>query len=104
MRTGAGSLDEDAKYTLTLRTITDPGDGNTVTDYVVHWDDGTASTSLTAAEVAANPDVTHTYTDGPDSYTITVDLVDEDGAPVEGLDALLAVIRDLSRQIADAAG
>src|SRR5262249_56080922 len=44
--------------------------------YVVHWGDG-SSTSVTG-----NPSgqtATHAYADGPNTYTITVDLTDEDG-------------------------
>jgi len=74
---GAAQGDEGAPYTLTLGAVSDPGD-DAVTAYTVNWGDGT-STSLTAGEVVADPNVLHTYADGPDSHTITVDLVDEDG-------------------------
>ena len=39
----------------------------------MHWGDGNTDT------YATNGVKTHTYADGPNSYTITVDLVDEDG-------------------------
>ena len=52
--------------------VTDPG-ADTVSSYVVHWGDGNTDT------YASNGAKTHTYADGPNDYTITVDLVDEDG-------------------------
>ena len=39
----------------------------------MHWGDGNTNTYST------NGAKTHTYADGPNDYTITVDLVDEDG-------------------------
>src|SRR5262249_25537136 len=72
---GAGDANEGSTYTLILGAITDPGP-DTVASYVVHWGDG-SSTSVTG-----NPSgqtATHAYADGPNTYTITVDLTDEDG-------------------------
>ena len=39
----------------------------------MHWGDGSTDT------YGSNGAKTHTYADGPNDYTITVDLVDEDG-------------------------
>ena len=69
---GDPTVNEGAEYTLTLGDVTDPG-MDTVTDYIVHWGDGDSDTYHTTG------DVIHTYDNGPDSHTITVDLVDEDG-------------------------
>src|SRR5262249_57152362 len=69
---GATNVNEGATYTLTIGAVTDPGQ-DTVTSYTVHWGDGSSDTYSTAG------DKTHTYADGPNSYTITVDLTDEDG-------------------------
>ncbi|MCH7726911.1 MAG: hypothetical protein IH991_10570, partial [Planctomycetes bacterium] len=69
---GAASVDEGALYTLTLGLVTDPGQ-DTVTGYIVNWDDGTIQTFTSAG------DVTHTYADGPATRTISVSLKDEDG-------------------------
>jgi hypothetical protein len=69
---GAASVNEGSPYSLTLGAVTDPG-ADTVSSYVVHWGDGNSDT------YSANGVVTHTYADGPNSYNITVDLVDEDG-------------------------
>ena len=68
---GDASVVEDTAYTLSLGTVIDPGT-DTVTNYVVHWGDGTSNTYTTAGNV------NHTYAD-PASRTIAVDLVDEDG-------------------------
>ena len=75
---GAAATDVGALYALTLGTVTDPGD-DTVTQYIVNWDDG-ASTTVLAAELGDGT-ATHTYATAGD-YVITVDLVDEDGLHV----------------------
>ena len=72
---GAASVDEGSPYTLTLGAVTDPGD-DTVAQYVVDWGDGATSTTTSGG------DVTHSYANGPASYDISVDLVDEDGTHV----------------------
>jgi len=69
---GAASVDEGALYTLLLGTITDPGE-DTVTECVVHWGDGSTDTC------GAGGEFSHTYGDNG-SYTISVDLTDEDGS------------------------
>jgi Ca2+-binding RTX toxin-like protein len=69
---GATGVAEGSPYTLTLGAVTEPG-SDTVSQYVVHWGDGTSNTYTTAG------DKTHTYADGPTTRAITVDLVDEDG-------------------------
>src|SRR5262249_464695 len=69
---GATNVNEGATYTVTIGAVTDPGQ-DTVTSYTVHWGDGSSDTYSTAG------DKTHTYADGPNSYTITVDLTDEHG-------------------------
>ena len=68
---GVANVDEGSSYALTLGAVTDPG-ADTVTDYVVNWGDGNSDTYQSAGEV------NHTYADGPNSQTISVDLVDED--------------------------
>lgn len=70
---GAATTPEGATYSLTLGAIDDPG-ADTVGEYVVHWGDGTTESFATAGIK------THVYPDGPADHTITVDLVDEDGA------------------------
>ena len=68
---GAASVNEGAPYALTLGALTDPG--RTVTSYIVHWGDGITDTFTT------NGAKSHTYADGTNAYSITVDLVDEYG-------------------------
>ena len=78
---GAASVNEGSTYSLTLGAITDPGD-DTVTSYVVHWGDGSSDT------YSSGGIKTHIYADGPNSYNITVDLVDEDGTFLNRANAL----------------
>jgi VCBS repeat-containing protein len=72
--TGAATVTVGETYTLTLGTVTDPGT-DTVSSYIVNWGDGSIGTFDAAG------DVTHIYATVGD-YTITVDLVDEDGTHV----------------------
>jgi VCBS repeat-containing protein len=71
---GASSVDEGSPYTLTLGAVTDPG-SDTLSKFIVKWGDASSD------EYAASGDVTHTFADDA-YYTITVDLVDEDGTHV----------------------
>jgi hypothetical protein len=79
---GPPTVNEGATYTLVLGPITDPG-ADTVTQWIVHWGDGTSSTYTSGGEV------THLYADdnptgtASDSHTITVDLVDDDGTHLD---------------------
>ncbi|HUM75052.1 MAG TPA: PKD domain-containing protein, partial [Nitrosomonas europaea] len=68
---GLPEVDAGVSYTLNLGAITDPGD-DTVTSYIVNWGDGSSDTYNTAGEV------THAFA-AEGNYTISVDLVDEDG-------------------------
>src|SRR5262249_51850410 len=74
---GAARVDEGSPYVLTLGAVIDPGQ-DTVGRYTVHWGDGQDS-GFDAADLPADRRVAHTYTDGPNAYTVTVDLTDEDG-------------------------
>jgi hypothetical protein len=72
---GDASVDEGSLYTLNLSAVTDPGD-DTISACTVDWGDGDSESCLGAIDGS----LTHTYADGPNSYTIAVDLTDEDGA------------------------
>ena len=72
---GSDTVDEDVDYTLTLGAVADPG-SDTVTQWIVHWGDGSSDT------YTAGGDRAHVYADDG-TYTITVDLVDEDGTHAE---------------------
>ena len=77
--TGPTSVDEGSPNNWNLGPIVDPGT-DTVTQYIIHWGDGNTDT-FTAAQIAGMGNtIGHTYADGPNSYTIAVDLVDEDGS------------------------
>ncbi|KXK42851.1 PKD domain-containing protein, partial [Nitrosomonas europaea] len=68
---GLPEVDAGVSYTLNLGAITDPGD-DTVTSYIVNWGDDSSDIYDVAGEV------THTFA-AKGNYTISVDLVDEDG-------------------------
>ncbi|MCW5607005.1 MAG: DUF4347 domain-containing protein [Nitrosomonas sp.] len=68
---GADTINTGADYMLNLGAITDPGN-DTVTSYIVNWGDGSSNIYDTAGEVI------HTFA-AEGNYTISVDLVDEDG-------------------------
>src|SRR3954468_15200962 len=76
--TGPTMVNEGAANTWNLGPVVDPG-SDTVTQYIVHWGDGNTDTFTSAQIAAMSNTVGHTYADGPNGYTITLDLVDEDG-------------------------
>ncbi len=69
---GARTVNVGSPYTLFLGTVVDPG-ADTVTAYLVHWGDGQTDT------FAIPGTHSHTYSSGPATRNITVDLVDADG-------------------------
>jgi hypothetical protein len=88
---GAGSSNEGATYTLMLGALTDPG-SDTVTQYRVHWGDGSSDTYTTAGAK------THAY-DGPATMAITVDLVDEDGTHTNRANPLSVTVNNVAPTI-----
>jgi len=86
---GASNVDEGSSYSLTLGAVTDPGT-DTVTSYIVHWGDGNSDT------YPSNGVKTHTYADGPNSYNITVDLVDEDGTFLDRANAQSVMVDNVA--------
>jgi hypothetical protein len=69
---GRPQQDASEPFTLTIGTVTDPGD-DTVTEYRINWNDGSADETFTAPG-----DVTHTFQDSQDIHLIRASLVDED--------------------------
>jgi uncharacterized repeat protein (TIGR01451 family) len=90
---GAASVNEGSPYSLTLGAITDPG-ADTVTSWIVHWGDGNSNTYSSGGVQ------THTYADGPNTYAITVDLVDEDGTFLDRANALSVTVNNVAPTIA----
>jgi hypothetical protein len=72
---GAASVYEGSSYSLGLGNVVDPGQ-DTVSSYTINWGDG-AIQSFSGSPNGQTK--THTYTDGPNSYAVTVSLTDEDG-------------------------
>jgi hypothetical protein len=69
---GAATVDEGSTYTLNLDSQ-DPG-ADTITSWTISWGDGSVET------ISGDPaSASHTYVDGPNSYTITATATDEDG-------------------------
>jgi hypothetical protein len=89
---GHSNVNEGSSYSLTLGTITDPGQ-DSVTNWIVHWGDGSSSTYGTEGIK------THTYVDGPNSFNITVDLVDEDGTSVNKANALAIAVNNVKPEL-----
>jgi hypothetical protein len=74
---GAASVNEGSTYTLNLSS-SDPG-ADTVDHWTIDWGDG--ALELVSGHPAS---VTHTYADGPSSYTISATASDEDGTFAAG--------------------
>ena len=68
---GGPSVFEGSLSAITLGTVTDPGQ-DTISSFVVRWGDGTST------GYAGNGVKTHVYA-APGTYTVRVDLIDEDG-------------------------
>src|SRR5262249_60190336 len=69
---GASAVNEASTYTLNL-AVSDPGQ-DAIASWTITWGDGSVQT------VAGNPgSVSHTYANGPRTYTITATAGDEDG-------------------------
>jgi hypothetical protein len=81
--TGAASVNEGQLYTLNLGAVTDPGT-DTITQIFVFWGDNPVPQVYPATVIGSS--VTHTYDDNAAvTGSITVTLVDEDGAhPLAG--------------------
>jgi hypothetical protein len=71
------SVDEGQSFTLT-GSASDPGSGDTLT-YTWDFGDGTPPVSTTEASVE------HTYPDGPATYTIALQVADDDTSTVDTL-------------------
>ena len=70
---GEDTVDEGSPFTLNLFAGNDPGD-DTIASWTIDWGDGTVET------ISGNPSSTvHTYADGPNQYTISAFVTDEDG-------------------------
>ncbi len=85
--TGVGHILEGSLYTLYLGTVSDPGH-DTVSSYTIHWGDGTNATFSGSASGAVK---THTFDDGPRTWTVAVDLTDEDGTYTSVVSKTIAV-------------
>ena len=77
-------------YTLTIGAV----NGVTVGTYTVRWGDGNSTTYTAAQIAAAGGQVTHTFTDGPKSPTIRVDLTDVNGIVYSGAAGLCVAVAD----------
>ncbi len=86
---GATNVNEGSPYSLTLDAVTDPGT-DTVASYIVHWGDGNTDS------YSSNGVQTHTYSDGPNSYAITVNLTDEDGTFLDRANALSVTVNNVA--------
>jgi uncharacterized delta-60 repeat protein len=95
---GNSSVNEGSLYALTLGAVNDPGAGDTVSQYVIHWGDGTSSL-IDAADLASNRVVQHMYADGSNSYCIGVDLIDGDGDHLSCSNALTVAVNDVAPTI-----
>ncbi|MCC7473958.1 MAG: hypothetical protein IT425_01065 [Pirellulales bacterium] len=75
--TGPTTVTEGETNNWTLGTVTDPGNDQ-VTHYNVRWGDG-SSQIFTASEMTAlSRVISHAYANGPNTYTIFIDLLDDD--------------------------
>jgi hypothetical protein len=75
---GPSSVDEGTLAYWSLGPfVFDPGQDE-VSQVIVHWGDGNVE-SFPLGQVLGIDGLRHTYDEGPSAYTISIDLVDEDG-------------------------
>src|SRR5437867_691070 len=66
----------------------------TRSSWIVHWGDGASNTFTSGGGK------THVYADGPNTFAITVDLVDEDGTFLNRANALSVTVNNVAPTIA----
>jgi autotransporter-associated beta strand protein len=74
---GANAVGLGENYILTIGQVNDPG-LDAVQYFTIHWGDGLEDI-YTAAQIAQNNQVTHSYADSPGDKNISVDLTDDSG-------------------------
>jgi glutamine cyclotransferase len=95
---GPSEVDEGSLYTLTLGNVVDPG-SDTISAYLIDWNDGTNPQNIPVASLPASRKVTHTFANGPATPTIRVDLFDEDGNPHVGAGSHSLTVNDVAPTI-----
>ena len=78
------SSNEGENHSFALGSFTDPGpDADWSVD--VNWGDGSTHTTFTASDVGSLGSQSHTYTNGPSDYTVTVTVTDHEADPADQL-------------------
>lgn len=80
---GNPSVNEGSTVVLQIGPVSDPGE-DTVATYLINWGDGSDVQEVDALQVDSGAiiptlNVNHVYTDGNADYTISIELVNEDG-------------------------
>jgi hypothetical protein len=100
------SSNEGENHSFALGSFTDPGpDADWSVD--VDWGDGSTHTTFTASDVGSLGSQTHTYTNGPSDYTVTVTVTDDEADPADQLSgsATFAVhVNNVAPSVTAAAG
>lgn len=100
---GVVEVDEGSNVVLQIGPVSDPGD-DTVTTYFVDWGDGSDVQEVDAplvdpGEQIPTLNISHVYTDGNADYTITIELVNEDGKFLN-TESLDVTVRDVAPLVA----
>jgi hypothetical protein len=85
--TGTGTVNEGSTYQLFFSNLIDPGD-DSITTCSIDWGDGAVEDCIEAF----GSFFFHDYDDGPLMATITIDLIDEDGAHLDAASHLVSVL------------
>jgi PKD domain len=72
------SSDEGSSTSFTLGSFTDPGANDSLWAVDVDWGDGSAHTTFNATSAGTIAAKSHTYADGPNTYTVKVKVTDKD--------------------------
>ena len=88
---GAAAAEEGVTYTLALSPVSDPGT-DTISACSLDWGDGTPTDDCLAV---IGGTINHIFPNGPQIYTVTLDLEDEDGSYAE-VDWLVVTVSNVA--------
>ncbi len=96
------TADEGTSKTFDLGSFTDPG-ADSPWRVTVDWGDGSADSVFTEASPGAIADQPHTYADGPNTYTVSITVEEDNGAGVSGSGSFKVTVANVPPEVTAAA-
>ncbi len=92
------TADEGTSKTFDLGSFTDPG-ADSPWRVTVDWGDGSADSVFTEASPGAIADQAHTYADGPNTYTVSITVEEDNGAGVSGSGSFKVTVANVPPEV-----